>query len=406
MLEKTQAAVNEIRESEQRFRVMADGAPVLIWVTDTTKNHIWFNQRWLEFTGRSMEKETGSGWTDNVHPDDLDRCVAIYRKAFDARLTFQMEYRLRRHDGVDRWLLDYGIPRFGPEGEFTGYIGSCIDVSDRRLAEQEVALARDQALAASRAKDEFLAALSHELRTPLNPVLLLASDAATNQSLPPDIRSDFEMIAKHVALEARLIDDLLDLTRITRGKLVLNLQPGDLHVILQDALSTVDAEMKAKRIQLKVALRASHHQVKGDAVRLQQIFWNILKNAVKFTPEGGEIDLETSLTPTRDRLLVRVSDTGIGLTAAEISRIFDAFSQGDHIENEKFHRFGGLGLGLAISKRLAELHAGTIRATSAGRNQGATFEIELPVESEPINGEEPSSKKMAGNGGGVPLSKD
>jgi PAS domain S-box-containing protein len=379
MLEKTQAAIAALRESEQRFRVMADGAPVLIWLADTTKNRVWFNQRWLEFTGRQMKDELGFAWADNVHPDDLDRCVRTYTESFDARTTFQMEYRLRRRDGEHRWLLDHGIPRFGAAGEFTGYIGSCVDVSDRKVAEQEVTRARDQALAASRAKDEFLAALSHELRTPLNPVLLLASDAATNRALPEDVRADFEMIAKNVALEARLIDDLLDLTRITRGKLTLNLMPGDVHSILRDALTTVQADLDDKRIQLHLDLGAKRHAIRGDGVRLQQVFWNVLKNAVKFTPEEGKVRIETRVQEN-GRIIVRVSDTGIGLTAAEIERIFDAFSQGDHTDNEKYHRFGGLGLGLAISKRLVELHTGTIRASSPGRNQGATFDIELPLE--------------------------
>lgn len=380
MLEKTQAAVAALRESEQRFRVMADGAPVLIWLADISKNCIWFNQRWLDFTGRTMEQELGFAWTDDVHPEDIERCLGAYTESFELRRTFQMEYRLRRHDGEYRWLMNHGIPRFGSGGEFTGYIGSCTDVSDRKIAEQEATRARDQAVAASRAKDEFLAALSHELRTPLNPVLLIASDAATNRNLPEDIRSDFEMIAKNVSLEARLIDDLLDLTRITRGKLVLNLSSGSVHSILRDALTTVQADLNEKRIQLHLELNAPHHAINGDIVRLQQVFWNVLKNAVKFTPEDGKIRVETSVRETGDRLVVRISDTGIGLTAPEIARIFDAFSQGDHTDNEKYHRFGGLGLGLAISKRLAELHSGTITASSPGRNQGATFEIELPLE--------------------------
>ena len=209
-------------------------------------------------------------------------------------------------------------------------------------------------------------------------MLLLASDAATNHSLPEDIRADFEMIAKNVALEARLIDDLLDLTRITRGKLTLNRMPGDVHTILRDALTTVEAELKDKAITLHLDLNATRHAIHGDVVRLQQVFWNVLKNAVKFTSEAGKIRIETE---ARDgRMFVRISDTGIGLTPAEIGRIFDAFSQGDHTDNEKYHRFGGLGLGLAISKRLMELHGGQIRASSPGRNQGATFEIELPLQ--------------------------
>ncbi len=252
-------------------------------------------------------------------------------------------------------------------------------VAALRLAEREATQARDKALAASRAKDEFLAALSHELRTPLNPVLLLASDAASNPEIPSPLRADFEMIAKNVSLEARLIDDLLDLTRITRGKLTLDLGPGDIHRILHDALATVRQDVEEKRLRVRLDLAAERHTLVGDSVRLQQVFWNVLKNAVKFTPEGGAITIETRLIAGGARLLVRVTDTGIGLTSKEIDRIFDAFSQGDHAEG-RHHQFGGLGLGLAISRTLVEMHSGTIRASSGGRDQGAIFEIELPLD--------------------------
>lgn len=379
MLERTQHAVGALRESEARFRQMADAAPVLIWLAGPKGECTWVNQRWVDFVGRPLDQITGHAWSEDIHPDDRSEALRIYRQGFDARRPIQVEYRLRRHDGEYRWMIDHGVPRFGAAGEFTGYIGSCTDVTDRKLGEQEVALARDKALAASRAKDEFLAALSHELRTPLNPVLLVASEAAQNPDLPKPVREDFDLIAKNVALEARLIDDLLDLTRIVRGKLSLDLRPRDLHAILRDAIATVWSELEAKRIRLRLDLAAERAVIWGDAVRLQQVFWNVLKNAVKFTPEGGEVRVETRMLADAERVQVRISDTGIGLTEAELGRIFEAFSQGEHADGTKSHRFGGLGLGLAISRMLVELHVGTIRATSAGRDQGATFVIELPL---------------------------
>jgi PAS domain S-box-containing protein len=379
MLATTQKSVEALRESEQRFRVLADHAPVLIWLTDVRGRYVWVNQRWLEFTGRPLADEVGEGWAAGIHPDDHEWTLQAGRNAVAERREFQLEFRLRRHDGAHRWLLSRGLPRFGLAGEFTGFIGSCIDVSDRKLAEQAVAEARDRAVAASRAKDNFLAALSHELRTPLTPVLLLASEEAGNAQLSPEVRADFEMIAKNVALEARLIDDLLDLTRITRGKLVLDRRPADAHVILQDALATVRPDFAARQISLQLELAAPRHRLEGDPVRLQQIFWNVLKNAVKFTPPGGQVTVKTSIID-RNRLLVRVTDTGIGLTPAEIERIFEAFTQGEHADTGAGHKFGGLGLGLAITERLVQLHGGTIRASSPGRDQGATFEIELPLE--------------------------
>lgn len=379
MLERTQSAVSALRESEARFRHMADGAPVQIWLADAERRLTWVNQRWLDFAGRPLEREVGRGWTEHIHPDDAAHTLRRYSEAFDARENFQLEYRLRRHDGQYRWILNHGVPRVGAAGEFNGYIGSCLDVTDRKRGEQEVAEARDKALAASRAKDEFLARLSHELRTPLNPVLLVSSDSANNPELPEPVRTDFDMIAKNVALEARLIDDLLDLTRIVRGKLTLDLRSRDLHGIVRDAIGTVWPDLEAKRLRLTLDLAADRTVISVDAVRLQQVFWNVLKNAVKFTPEEGFIAIRTRALPEPDRVLVTVADSGFGMTPIELERIFDAFSQGDHAQGEQGHRFGGLGLGLAISRMLVELHGGSIRATSAGRQQGSTFEIELPL---------------------------
>jgi len=236
---------------------------------------------------------------------------------------------------------------------------------------------RDELLAASRAKDDFLATLSHELRTPLNPILLIASDAVNNHELPPRVRTDFDTIRKNVEIEARLIDDLLDLTRITHGKVILDKDFFDVHRILKDAVANVRDEMNQKQIVLKMDLKAAQHTAFADAVRLQQIFWNVLKNAVKFTPNGGQITIETAAS--ENKLAVKITDTGIGMTADEASQIFTAFFQGKGAGNNNEHRFGGLGLGLAISQKLAEIHSGKILAASEGRDKGSTFTVELPV---------------------------
>jgi len=230
-------------------------------------------------------------------------------------------------------------------------------------------LAREKA--ANRAKDQFLAVLSHELRTPLNPALLLASDGAHNDSLPLEVRKDFDMICKNIETEARLIDDLLDLTRIASGKLVLNRNPVDVHAVLQDVVSIIDKEIEQKHIFLQIRFRATHHQILGDPVRLKQIFWNVLKNAVKFTAASGQITVETD-TVSSHKVVVKISDTGIGMNTDEIRTVFDKFSQGPH-------GMGGLGLGLAISRKLVKLHSGTIHAASLGKGKGAEFSIVFPV---------------------------
>ncbi len=245
-------------------------------------------------------------------------------------------------------------------------------VIDRSMRERE-------ALAAARAKDNFLAALSHELRTPLNPVLLLASDSAANPDYPASARDAFRAIEKNALLEARLIDDLLDLTRIEHGKLALELQRVDVHATLRDAIAMVRADASEKELTLDLALEATRTTILGDSGRLQQVFWNILKNAIKFTPRGGRVRVTTTELPASKEIQIRISDTGIGLSESEIARIFDAFSQGEHAVHGRSHRFGGLGLGLAISRSLVHLHSGQIEAASDGRDQGSTFTVRLPL---------------------------
>jgi two-component system CheB/CheR fusion protein len=369
------AAKLALNESEERFHVAANNAPVFIWISDADKSFTWFNKPWLEFTGRTAEKEIGSGWREGVHPDDLQKCLETFSQQFDARQSIKMEYRLRRHDGEYRWLLDQSVPNHRGT-EFVGYIGSCIDITERKHNEEELTKSLKREKAASRSKDDFLAALSHELRTPLNPVLLIASDAAKNRELPPGIRSSFETIRKNIELEARLIDDLLDLTRIISGKLSLEMQDLDTHTALREAIKAIKAEVEEKQIRVSLKLKAKQHCISGDPARLQQVFWNVLKNAVKFTPSKGKIIVETSTSSDTGSLLVKITDTGIGMTQEELERVFGAFSQGDHARNS--HRFGGLGLGLAISQKIIEFHAGRIHADSKGRNKGASFTIELP----------------------------
>lgn len=247
---------------------------------------------------------------------------------------------------------------------------------ERDHVSRQLKQAHTELLAASRAKDDFLATLSHELRTPLNPVLLLASDATNNRDLPPRIRADFNTIRKNVEMEARLIDDLLDLTRIERGKITLDKHFMNLRTVLQDAIAQVRDDISQKQINLDLQLKAAQHTVFADAVRLQQIFWNLLKNAVKFTPNGGQITVET--LSKDNKIFVRISDTGIGMTPDELASIFKAFSQGDHAAGDG-HRFGGLGLGLSISQKLTEFHSGKIDAASEGRGKGSAFTVELPL---------------------------
>ena len=246
--------------------------------------------------------------------------------------------------------------------------------------------ARAQAEAASKAKDHFLATLSHELRTPLNPVLMTVTAMAADPGLPKQYREDVDVIRRNVELESSLIDDLLDLTRITRGKVDLHHEAVDLHALLDHAIATCcGAEAKQKRLNVSKDARAHAHFVWGDPARLNQIFWNLLKNAVKFTPAGGSIRVSTANDDGgggSPAVVVDVTDSGIGIEADAAARIFDAFEQANRGITR---RFGGLGLGLAICKALVEMHGGTIAVRSGGKGAGATFTVRLATVPEPAD---------------------
>ncbi len=251
---------------------------------------------------------------------------------------------------------------------------------ERRVAERTAELARTKELAeaANRAKDHFLAVLSHELRTPLTPVLTTVQILEERADVGEAMHEQLAMIRRNVELEARLIDDLLDLTSIARGKIDLHFEPVDVHRALHQVLEICDRDRRAKQLRLDTDLAAGHPVAMADPARLQQLLWNVVKNAIKFTPEGGQVQVRTR-AGVPGRLVVEVEDSGIGIQPEAMPHIFDAFEQGGR---EVTRLFGGLGLGLAICKTLTELHGGSIAAVSAGRGLGSTFIVELPQAAE------------------------
>ena len=243
---------------------------------------------------------------------------------------------------------------------------------ERRRIQRELQREKENAEAANAAKDKFLATLSHELRTPLTPVLIWAGGTLNQSDLGPEIKEGLQMVCRNVELEARLIDDLLDLTRISRGKLQLQLQAADAHELLQHALEIVRRDIEDRHLELSVSLEASSHDVMVDPPRLQQVFWNVLRNACKFTPDHGTVSVR-SYNSSPKSITVEISDTGVGIERQFLDKIFDAFEQIDSHQE-------GLGLGLAISKAIIEMHGGSVRARSAGLGKGATFVIDLPLD--------------------------
>lgn len=362
-----------LADSELRFRTMANNMSQFAWMADAKGAIFWYNQRWFDYTGTTLEDMQGWGWRNVHHPDHLERVVAKFKHCIQSGEVWEDTFPLRGVDGSFRWFLSRAIPVLDTSGQVVQWFGTNTDITDQLATEE--ALRR-----ASQAKDDFIAVLSHELRTPLNPVLLIASEAATRTDLPDAVRADFEVIRRNIEVEARLIDDLLDLTRISRGKLPLVVSTVSADALVLEAVANVRGEAVAKGVRLNLELESGRTYLQGDDVRLRQVLWNVLRNAVKFTPAKGSVTVSTCDTGSRFQITVR--DTGIGMTPEELVRVFEPFTQGDHSAEDSEQRFGGLGLGLAISKLLVEQHGGQIRASSQGRQQGTTIVIELPRSSD------------------------
>jgi len=367
------------------FESMEDGFCIVELIFDANEKAV--DYRFLEING-AFERQTGlknarGRLMRTLAPHHEQHWFDVYGKI---ALTGQSVRFESRADALHRWYEVYAF-RFGPpENRQVAIFFN--DILERKRAEEKLKQERHELVTAARAKDDFLAVLSHELRTPLNPVLMIASNAANDRELPPSVRSDFNTIRKNVELEARLIDDLLDLTRILRAKIMLDKKFLEAHSVLEDAVAQVREEINQKQIVLKLELKAAESTVFADAVRLRQVFRNVLKNAVKFTPASGRITVTTE-TRFGNILAISAIDSGIGLTAEELSGLCKAFSSGEHAANPEHGRFGGLGLGLTISQKLLELHSGRIGAQSAGSGQGATFTIELPLAQRPAAEETP-----------------
>ena len=628
-------AEEKLRASEGQFRVLADTAPVLIWISGTDRLCTFFNKPWLDFTGRTMNQEVGYGWTESIHAEDYDRCLNIYFTSFDGREPFRMEYRLRRHDGEYRWIVDYGVPRFSPGGDFLGYIGSCIDIHERKKIEEALRaselrfrtmvsaipslayetdpdgnnvfvsdqwraytgmtaeetagsgyirayhpdeaehifaqwgaavrsgmpfesrcriravdgsyrwflnraqpgrdaegrivrwagsltdienlirieqalreskerlaaivstamdaiitvdedhcivlfneaaermfgctaaeamgqtierfipeyfrrahpenilrfgetrsasrpmarlssltalrtdgsefpieaaiskievggrklytvihrditerkqaeaereklaqeqLARAAAEAANRSKDEFLALVSHELRSPLTAILGYARMLRSGPPLDSEATNKATAVIERSAkAQLQIIEDLLDSARIITGKLRIDLEPVDLVPVLEAALDAARPAAEANGVKLSANFSPAPEQMLGDSTRLQQVVWNLLTNAVKFTPEGGHVELR--MEGAADDIRITVSDNGKGIEPSFLPFVFERFSQAD---SSSARRVGGLGLGLSLVKHLVELHGGTITVSSEGPGHGSTFTVTLP----------------------------
>jgi len=494
--EKLKALAAQTEESEQRFRLLADGAPVMIWTSGIDKLCTYFNAPWLAFTGRTLEQELGNGWVEGVHPADTQRCLDIYTTSFDARKPFSMDYRLRRWDGQYRWIVDNGIPFHAPDGTFTGYIGSCIDITERRRLEQQlqyseqklrslvesnifgvtvsdttgriyetnerfaqiVGYSKDEMLSGAvtwrqlvppdyqemqdqidqtllstgvippyekeylrkdgsrvpvlvagamidqeqgialvvildiserkeveRRKQEFQSMVSHELRTPLTSIMGLIDLALMQidlrpRSLPPEAEGLLGQIEKtlkradgQVEIETRLVEELLEVSRLEMHKFELSLHPENLVTIVQETVANQQQAARTRHIEL-VLPPDELVPVIADAGRVGQVLTNYLANALKYAPVDQPVSVRLEVTGTVARVAVR--DLGPGLTPEQQQRVWERFYQVAAPGHQGPD--GGLGLGLAIARAIIEQHHGQVGVESAP-GRGSTFWFTLPL---------------------------
>jgi hypothetical protein len=370
--EKRQAE-DALRQSEQKYRFLAEVTPQFVWIAQPDGQIDYCNRHWYTYTGLTEAQTFSFGWKSVLHPDDLQRLLEQWNNAKETGKSYEMEYRFKRAvDGVYRWHLAHVTPICNEQGQIIKWQGTAIDIDDRKQLEKVLQQQAEALAQASQAKDEFLAMVSHDLRSPLSAILSYTQLLQSRKLNSSIVARALETIERNAKLQAQLIDDLLDISRITSGNLRLNIYPVNLKAVIEAAIDTVRLTAQAKDIQIhQSVLDPTAGRVLGDANRLQQVIWNLLSNAIKFTPEGGQIQIQ--LERLQDYIQIIVRDTGKGISAEFLPYVFERFRQGDST-----NRQGGLGLGLAIVRYLVELHHGTVRAESPGEGQGAAFIINLP----------------------------
>jgi PAS domain S-box-containing protein len=368
-ISERQRTERALLDSAERLRALADNIPQLAWMADAQGAVHWYNQRWFDYTGTRMADMVGWGWTAVHHPDHAQRVIEKFRRHLQSGEPWEDTFPLRGADGHYRWFLSRAFPIRDESGAIRRWFGTNTDITEQRAAQEAL---RES----DRRKDEFIALLAHELRNPLAPVRSAVEILRRIDPRDPRFARTREVIARQVEHMARLIDDLLDVSRIGRGKLALRITRCDLAAIARDTTEDYRPSLEATGRRLMAHIPAGPLWIDGDAVRLAQMLGNLLNNAGRFSDPGDLITVEVSADAPHQALLLRVTDTGMGIDDGLLSRLFDPFEQG---AQDLSRSRGGLGLGLALTRGLAELHGGRIEAASAGPGQGASFTVHLPA---------------------------
>ncbi|MDF5735318.1 MULTISPECIES: hybrid sensor histidine kinase/response regulator [unclassified Nostoc] len=382
-------AVNgSLRQSEERLRSLSTCSPVGIFEIDTEGGCRYTNPRYQAICGLKAAESLEKRWLESVHPEDRERAVASWFDYIRENRDYSEEFRFQTAHGSIRWVQVRSSPMLSSQGELLGYVGTLEDITERKQAEEVRAqvireqTARQEAEAANRMKDEFLAVLSHELRTPLTSMLGWSKILRSKKLDGKATSRALEAIERNAISQMQLIEDILDVSRIIRGQLRLNVSAVNLISVMEAALEAVRPLAEPKDIKLNTVLDTSVGSVYGDPARLQQIVWNLLTNAIKFTPKGGRVEVNLSVVcgekqqTAHKYAQIQVIDTGIGISSEFLPKVFERFRQADSTTTRSHN---GLGLGLAIVRHLVELHKGTIFAQSLGTGQGANFTVRLPL---------------------------
>jgi signal transduction histidine kinase/ActR/RegA family two-component response regulator/HAMP domain-containing protein len=397
MLTRIGESSTALMASEERLRLALEGSQTGTWDWNLLTNHVTWDDYMYPLFARTKEDfdSTYESFVKFVHPEDREKLETALQAAIDSKTNVDVDFRIVDRDDSIRYMASRGRAFYDGHGRPVRMSGVNMDVTAMKRNAEDLSRAKEEAEAANQAKDNFLAILSHELRTPLTPVLSTVAMLEEDTMISATIPRELEMIRRNIEVEARLIDDLLDVTGIMRGKLELHRQVVDIQPLLEHAMQNYCGQAaEKKRLRVSTQVTASQTHVMADASRMTQVFWNLLQNACKFTPDGGAITIRvyndaaitipegedeaaTSLTD----LVVEIKDTGIGISAEDMSRVFNAFEQG---ERSRTRTFGGLGLGLAISRAIVEMHGGSITAASDGTNKGATMAIRLHTVPAPL----------------------
>jgi len=374
----------QLRESEARFRTITDAMPQIVWSTLPDGFHDYFNHGWYEYTGVPEGTTYGDAWSGLFHPADIGRMWKRWRHSLDTGEPYDIEYRLRHRSGEYRWVLGRALPLRDERGRITRWLGTCTDI-------HEQVIARELLHREAERKDEFLAMLAHELRNPLAPIRAAASVLPSAANDAERTAQLAEVVERQVAHMTRLVDDLLDVSRVTRGLVKLDLQRDDLKSIVAGAIEQVRPLIEKRRHALATWMVPEPVPVDADRTRLVQVFANLLNNAAKYTPEGGHIELRVDI---RDgEAVVCVRDNGSGIDAHLLPHVFDLFSQA---ARDPDRSQGGLGIGLALARSITQLHGGQIVGLSNGRGQGSEFLVRLPLAKAEAEAPAPAGSPQSG----------